>query len=69
MMNKNICSVFLLNEPEPFTVIEPLNFSIGHDNILLSQILKDYRAYTILNVANWRVPFGQMVLTCREELP
>ncbi|MCJ7680760.1 MAG: hypothetical protein MUP70_08545, partial [Candidatus Aminicenantes bacterium] len=28
---------FLLNESEPFLVAKPLNSSIGHDNILLSQ--------------------------------
>jgi hypothetical protein len=37
MMNKHIRSVFLLNEPKPFLVVKPLNSSIGHDNILLSQ--------------------------------
>ncbi len=46
MMNENICSIFLLNESESFVVAEPLNNSIGHDNILLS--------YLIFNVANWR---------------
>jgi hypothetical protein len=37
MMNKYICSVFLLNESESFRVVKPFNRAISHDNILLSK--------------------------------
>jgi hypothetical protein len=36
MMNKQVRSVFLFDEPEAFTVIKPFNSSIGHIDILLS---------------------------------
>jgi hypothetical protein len=51
MMNKYVFTIFLLNESKSLAIVEPLNCSIGHDNILLS--------YTIFNVANWRVPLWQ----------
>jgi hypothetical protein len=36
MMNKHIRTAFLLDESETFLVVEPLNRSIRHNNILLS---------------------------------
>ena len=37
MVNKHVCSVFLLNKSKAFSVIEPLYRSITHNNILLSK--------------------------------
>jgi hypothetical protein len=36
MMNKQIRSVFLLDEAEAFLVVKPFYDAIGHDNVLLS---------------------------------
>jgi len=38
VMNENIRSTFLLNESEALTAVEPLDRSIIHDNILLSDL-------------------------------
>ena len=40
MMHKHIRSVFLLNETVAFIAAKPLYSTIGHDNILLSQIFQ-----------------------------
>jgi hypothetical protein len=37
VMNEYISTIFLLNEAIAFAVVKPLNSSISHDNILLSQ--------------------------------
>jgi hypothetical protein len=42
-VNKDIRSIFLLNESKSFLVVKPLNSSINHNNILLSKYFQNLK--------------------------